>query len=49
MQLQPVKTHSTPWDPATVKVTLNITLDGCIVPTTAGGARVDYSHLVGIL
>lgn len=46
--LQPLRTHPTPnWDPATVKVTLNLALDGCIVPSTAPpGARVDYSHLV---
>lgn len=31
----------------TAQVTLNVALDGCIVPTSTGGARVDYAHLVG--
>jgi hypothetical protein len=44
--LQPLATHATAWDPASVKVTLNLRLDGCIVPTSRGGARVDYAHLV---
>jgi hypothetical protein len=28
------------------QVALNVALDGCIVPSTTGGARVDYAHLV---
>jgi hypothetical protein len=46
--LEPLKTHaidSQNWQQQ-LKVTLNIALDGCIVPTQSGAARVDYSHLV---
>lgn len=45
---RPVKTHPTSWEPAhsNPKITLNTVLDGCIVPTESGAARVDYSHLV---
>jgi hypothetical protein len=28
------------------QVSLNVALDGCIVPSTTGGARVDYARLV---
>lgn len=36
----------TAWDPATAEVTLNLRLDGCIVPSEASaeGARISYSH-----
>lgn len=46
--LLPIKTHQTTWTPnaSDFKVTLNIALDGCIVPTQSGTARVDYSRLV---
>eukprot|EP00775_Hariotina_reticulata_P003171 gene3171-biopygen4832 len=46
--LLPLKTHQTTWTPnaSDFKVTLNIALDGCIVPTQSGTARVDYSRLV---
>lgn len=48
--LKPIKTHDTAWEPHqqrnSFKVTLNTALDGCIVPTETGAARVDYSHLV---
>jgi len=46
--LLPLKTHETRWTPDApdFKVTLNIALDGCIVPTQSGTARVDYSRLV---
>ncbi|KAI3427134.1 hypothetical protein D9Q98_007071 [Chlorella vulgaris] len=38
------------WDPAAVSPTLNIRLDGCIVPSEASeqGARIAYSHAVVI-
>eukprot|EP00879_Flechtneria_rotunda_P012225 GHRR01012767.1.p1 GENE.GHRR01012767.1~~GHRR01012767.1.p1 ORF type:complete len:420 (+),score=129.30 GHRR01012767.1:107-1366(+) len=42
----PLRTHPTDWSPENLKPTLNLVLDGCIVPTVAGSARVDYSHLV---
>lgn len=45
----PVHTHQTAWEPSvdSPKVTLNLVLDGCIVPSQSGtSARVDYSHLV---
>jgi hypothetical protein len=48
LMLEPLKTHaidSQHWKQQ-LKVTLNIALDGCIVPTQSGAARVDYSHLV---
>jgi hypothetical protein len=34
------------WDPASASVTLNVRLDGCIVPSEASeqGARIAYSH-----
>jgi hypothetical protein len=44
--LQPLRTHDTVWEKSSVRVTLSLRLDGCIVPTAAGGARVDYAHLV---
>lgn len=36
----------TDWDPAAAQVTLNVRLDGCIVPSEASaeGARISYSH-----
>lgn len=36
----------TSWDPAIADVTLNVRLDGCIVPSEASaeGARISYSH-----
>ncbi len=36
----------TDWDPAAAEVTLNVRLDGCIVPSEASpeGARIAYSH-----
>ncbi|MEW5307344.1 MAG: hypothetical protein WDW36_009748 [Sanguina aurantia] len=43
----PLDTHPTEWVPEDVKVTLNITLDACIVPVgSGGGARVDFASLV---
>lgn len=43
---QLLETHATAWDPSRLQPTLNLTLDGCIVPTQAGSARVDAAHLV---
>ena len=39
----------TDWDPASAEVTLNVRLDGCIVPSEASpeGARISYSHAGG--
>ncbi len=40
-------THDTDWSPERVSPTLNLRLDGRIVPSAAaGGARVSFSHLV---
>ena len=39
-------THSTNWDPSSMEVFLNVTLDGCIVPSEAQGARISLSHLI---
>ena len=40
-------THETDWSPERVSPTLNLRLDGRIVPSAAaGGARVSFSHLV---
>jgi probable phosphoglycerate mutase len=38
----------TTWDPASVRVHMNLRMDGCIVPSQAdpGGARLAYSHVV---
>lgn len=40
----------TNWDPASAAVTLNVRLDGCIVPSEASaeGARIAYSHAGGL-
>ena len=46
MAAEPVKTHATAWAPAAVRVALNATLDGCLVPSAAeGGLRVDCAHV----
>ena len=46
MAAAPVQTHATTWTPASVRVALNLTLDGCIVPSAAeGGVRVDTAHV----
>lgn len=40
-------THETDWSPERLTPTLNLRLDGRIVPSVAaGGARVSFSHLV---
>ena len=44
-------THPTDWDPSTsaLEVSLNVRLDGCIVPSdAASGARVAFSHVVAL-
>lgn len=43
-----VETHETEWDASGVAPTLNMRLDGRIVPsaTLPGGARVSFSHLL---
>ena len=42
-------THETHWDPKTLKVALNTTLDACFVPDgIQGGLRLDNSHVVAI-
>lgn len=44
--MEPVQTRPTAWTPASLRVTLNLTLDGCIVPSAAeGGVRVDTAHV----
>ena len=45
LHLIPVATHPTPWDPAALRVSMNLRLDGCIVPSEREGARLSYSHL----
>jgi hypothetical protein len=41
-------THPTTWDPNSLKIPLNIRLDGCIVPseTAPESARISYSHII---
>eukprot|EP00889_Picochlorum_renovo_P003973 jgi/Picre1/31003/NNA_006361.t1 len=49
VDFQPFKTRETAWDPERdAHVSMNVRLDGCIVPTEEGdvGARVSYSHVV---
>ena len=47
VKFQEIATHRTEWKPSDAKVTLNIRLDGCIVPSIGpAGARVSYSHVV---
>lgn len=49
VDFQPCKTRETAWDPEKdAHVSMNVRLDGCIVPTEQGdvGARVSYSHVV---
>lgn len=45
-----IKTQPTSWDPRSVNVTMNVRLDGAIVPSaglsSSMGARVSYSHVV---
>lgn len=46
LNLQPITTHPTSWRPSSARVTLNISLDACIVPDASGDARVDKAHLI---
>lgn len=39
-------THDSDWAPHACSVTLNVTLDACIVPTSSGEARLDTAHVV---
>lgn len=41
-------TAPTTWDPAAANVTLNVRLDGCIVPSEKQGGRIAYSHAGGL-
>lgn len=41
-------TIETSWTRAEAKVTLNITLDACVVPSQSAGVRVDAAHLAVI-
>lgn len=45
---RPLVGHESVWDPESVRVTLNLCMDGRIVPSKAsqGGCRVDYCHMV---
>lgn len=46
--LKPLQVHETSWTPDDpgLKVTLNLCLDGCIVPCQDGSARIDKAGLV---
>lgn len=48
MPHQPLAIHPTDWSPndSELKVTLNVSLDACIVPSEADGARLDVGHVV---
>lgn len=39
-------TGDDPWDPGSVQVSMNVKLDGCIVPSESEGARVSFGHVV---
>lgn len=39
-------THPTTWEPSSLEIALSITLDGCIVPSEAQGARISLSHVI---
>lgn len=41
-----LQVHESPWDPDSTACTLNVALDGCIVPSESLGARVDKAHVV---
>lgn len=45
LPLRYLRGRSTGWQPSTAAVTLNVRLDGRIVPSAGGGARVSYSHI----
>ncbi len=44
--LRPVLAHDTAWDPASVRVAMNLTIDGGAVDDTRGGERFDAGHIV---
>lgn len=39
-------THATNWDPKSVRVTLNVCTEACIVPSDEESARLSYGHVV---
>ena len=43
-----VRVHATSWRPSDARVTLNLTLDACVVPSSEGrgSCRVDKAHVV---
>ena len=43
----PLQTRETAWEPSSARVTMNVTLDACLVPSAAeAGLRADAAHLV---
>ena len=46
LQLRYLAAGDTVWQPRDAAVSLNVRLDGCIVPSLQGSARVSYSHVV---
>lgn len=46
--MRSLQTHSTQWDPNSVSVSLNVAVDGCIVPSESSpeGARLSESHII---
>ena len=46
LPLRYLRVHDTTWQPGDAKPTLNVRLDGRIVQSAAGGARIAYSHIV---
>ncbi len=46
LQLRYLAAGDTVWQPHDATVALNVRLDGCIVPSLQGSARVSYSHVV---
>lgn len=46
LELKPLETHDTSWQPSQARVTINVTLDAMIVPGASGAARVDTAHLI---
>lgn len=48
-RLKRLAVHPTGWSPSDIEVSMNLRLDGCIVPSqTPEGARVSFSHIVVI-
>ena len=44
--MQLVQTYPTEWNPKSVKVTLNVCTEACIVPSDEESARLSYGHVV---